>query len=273
MTANASPPGSLAVQLRRANHAQLLALVEAQGRQLQMRHLRQILLNPYCDRRIIEEILCIRPLMSLYEARAALCRYRHTPEAAAMRHVAGLFWRDQAEICRDSGLHPGLRRLANRYLLQRLPRLSTGEKMALARLASPSLLSELSRLPDKRILMAVLENPRLTTDVLRPLAADAKVSPRHLELLANHPRWGRPYEIRAALGRNPQAPFRVLFSLLPDLQRDDLEEIAQLQEHSSVITRRAREILQERWPRRSASGSTPGTAASEDPGASILTTL
>ncbi len=268
MTANASPPGSPTVQLRRADHTQLLALVEARGRQLKMRDLRQILLNPYCDRRIIEEVLCIRSLMSLYEARAALCRFRHTPEAAAMRYVAGLYWRDQAEICRDPRLHPGLRRLANRYLLQRLPRLSPGEKVALARLASPSLLSELSRLPDKRILMAVLENPRLTTDVLRRLAADPKVSPGHLELLANHPRWGRPYEIRAALGRNPQAPFRVLFSLLPGLQRHDLAEIAQLEGHSSVITRRAQELLQERWPRASAPGSTPEMPTSNDPEAS-----
>ena len=249
MTANASPPGSLAVQLRKANHPQLLALVEAHGRELRIRELRQILLNPYCDRRVVEELLAVRSLMSLYEARAALCRFRHTPEAAAMRFVAGLFWRDQAEVCRDPRLNAGLRRLANRYLSQRLPRLSRGEKVALARLASAPLLSELSRFPDERILLAVLDNPRLTVAGLRPLASDPKALPRHLELLANHPQWGRPYEIRATLGRNPQAPFRTLLALLPDLRRDDLAEIAQMQDHSSVVTGRARELLSERWPR------------------------
>lgn len=246
MTADASPPGSLAGRLRRSNHHTLLSLVEAHGRELQLRDVRQILLNPFCDRRIIEELLSIRSLMTIYEVRVAVCRHRHTPQADAMRYVADLFWRDLVEITVDRRLKPGLRQVASRTLRQRLPRLTVGELIALARRSTPPVTGELIRHADARVRQAVYENPRLTAQDLLPLASDPKATPRQLESLANHPRWGRPYEIRAALGRNPQAPFRVLFALLPDLLREDLEEIAALKGHSSIVRQRAHELLAER---------------------------
>lgn len=244
MTARASPPGSLTVRLRRANGRELLSLVEVHGAEFQLKDVRQILLNPYCDRRVIEELLCIRSLMSIYEVRVALCRHRHTPHADAMRHLSGLFWRDLVEITRDQRLSIALRRVAGRYVVQRLPRLSSGEKMSLARRASPEIVSELMKTPDLRIVAAIFDNPRLTVETLLPLASDTAASPQKLNVLATHPRWGRPYEIRAALGRNPQVPFRIHFAVLPELRREDLEEIAALEAHSSVVRQRARDLLE-----------------------------
>lgn len=246
MTANASPPGSLTVRLRRSNQSDLLSLVEARGRELKLRDVRQILLNPHCDRQVIEALLAIRSLVATYEIRAALCRHRRTPQAAAMRHVVDLFWRDLVDIAGDQRLSPALRHSANRTLQQRLPRLSVGEKMALARRATGAVLAELSQHPDLRVLSAVFDNPRLTVQDLVPLASDAHSKPRQLELLANHPRWGRPYEVRAALARNPQAPFRVLFALLPDLLREDIQEVARIESHSSIVRQWAREELTQR---------------------------
>ncbi len=248
MTASASPPGSLAADLRRANAAQLLDLVDQYGRELQLQHVRQILLNPFCDRPVLEALLCNRGLMSTNAVRSALCRHRKTPQADAMRHVGGLFWRDLMEIALDLHLTPAVRQVATRTLLQRLPRLALGEKVNLARRATPDIAVHLAALPDLKILSAVLDNPRLTVSALLPLANDHTASPHKLALLADHPRWGRPYEIRVALGRNPQAPFRVHLAILPELRRDDLRQIAELKEHASIIRQRADELARKRIP-------------------------
>ena len=257
MTASASPPGSLAVRLRRANSTQLMELVDHHGRELQLRHVRQILLNPFCDRPVIEALMSMRSLISIYVVRAALCRHPKTPQADAMRHVAGLFWRDLMEISLDLRLAPAVRRVAERTLLQRLPRLTVGEKISLARRAAPDVAVRLTELPDLRILAAVLDNPRLTASALLPLANDAQASPRKLALLAEHPRWGRPYEIRAALGRNPQAPFRVHLAILPDLRLEDLRDIAALKEHASIIRHRAAELVQSHLPKKMSRDDVP----------------
>ncbi len=160
-----------------------------------------------------------------------------------MRFVAGLYWRDLAAISLDVHVHPSVRRVAEKYLVQRLSRLTVGEKVTLARRSSGEVIAHLRHDPSVRVVAALLENPRLTEELLVPLATKSG-SPRILDLLARHPRWGRRTEIRAALAKNGATPFRAVFAILPLLARHELAEIAADEEQSSVVRNRAREILE-----------------------------
>jgi len=238
-------PIALAHELRRAPSRRLLELVIEHADELKLAEVRQALLNPYADGEVIREIASIRRLMSIYEIKAALARHPRTPEVVAMGFLPGLFWRDLMEISLDVRVRPGVRRAAEGYLVKRLSRLSVGEKMTLARRGAAPVLAELRHDPSPSVIEAVLENPRLTEALLLPMVASEKTSPRNLAQVADHPRWGRPYEVRVALSRNSKTLFRNAFEILPALRRDDLEAVESLERLSSVVRRRARELLDE----------------------------
>lgn len=236
----------LALRLRRADSRTLVSLILSEGRRLTLREVRQILLNPFVNREAIEELLVMRTLLSIYEVRAALARHPRTPRTAALRFVPGLYWRDLLEIGLDVKVTPTVRRAADTYLLRRLPGLAVGERIAIARRAGVAVLERLRADASPRVITALLENPRLTEEIILPMAASVKATPRALNLVAASPRWGRRYNLRVALSRNPQTPFQDLFEILPTLQSRDLEAVIEVAEHASIVHHRAATLLAER---------------------------
>jgi len=241
-------PEDLARRLRRAVSRELPELIASHGRRLTLRAVPQLLLNPHVTPRAIEELLQVRELLSQYEVRSAVARHPRTPETGAMRFVSGLYWRDLLAILVDVRIAPAVRKVAEKYLVQRLGRLTTGEKIAVARRAPAPVLAHLRDDPSRHVIKALLENPRLTEEALLPVVASRGTRPQILGQIAADPRWGPRYPVRVALSRNPQAPFRTLFEILPTLRRRDLEVVSELEDHSWIVRHRARELLER--PRR-----------------------
>ncbi len=200
--------------------------------------------SPFATAEVIEELLAVRRLSASYDVRSAAARHRRTPEPLALRFISGLFWRDLLEISVDVRISPTVRRIAEKYLIRRLSRLTTGEKMAVARRATPEILARLREDPSLEVIKALLENPRLTEPVLLPLVASEATLPRILDLVASTPRWKARYEVRVALSRNSRSPFRVIFEILPTLRRRDLLAVADRDDHSSIVRHRACELLE-----------------------------
>ncbi len=242
------PPPGLARRLRTASTSELMALVSDHVRHFTLKEVRQLLANPYATGEVIEELAVARHLLAVYEVRRALARHHRTPEPVALRLVSGLFWRDLSEVSLDVRIRPAVRRVAEKYLVQRLGRLAVGEKISLARRATPAVLSHLSQEGNVRVIRALLESSRLTEQVLVRLAGQSD-SPRILELVARDPRWGSRYEIRVALARNTASPFRVILAILPKLALKELESVAGDEAHSSVVRHRAQDLLETRRSR------------------------
>lgn len=237
-------PESIKLDLRRSGRDRLNRLVLDHGRLFGLPEVRQLLLNPFVDGEILQEVASIRHLTSAYPVKAALARHWKTPEPVAMRLVPHLFWRELLEICVDVRIRGPVRRAAERYLLERLSRLTLGEKISLARRIGPSAGRSLVVDAEPEVLSALMQNPRMTEEALMPLLTSDKASPQALYAVAEHPRWGTRYEIRSALCRNPQTPFSVVLRLLPELRREDLSGVATVAKHSGVVLRRVEELLE-----------------------------
>ncbi len=227
-----------------ANAKQLVELIGG-ARELTPRQVYRVLRNPFVTAEAIEALLGVRGLLASYQVRSAIARHRRTPETVALRFISGLFWRDLLEISVDMRLSPAVRRVAEKYLVRRLGRLTAGEKMAVARRAAHVVLAHLRQDPSLHVVKALLQNPRLIEAVLLPMIASESTLPRILDLVASNPRWGLRYEVRLALSRNTRSPFRVILDILPNLRRCDLEAVANQESHSSVVKRRADELLAE----------------------------
>ncbi len=232
--------------LRRVPTAQLLELIDLHAHALTLREVRQILLNPFATGEVISALAQQRALLATYPVQSALARHPRTPEPVALRLLPQLFWRELVEVGLDVRIKLAVRQSADSYLIKRLPRLAVGERAAIARRAGAPILSHLRHDPNPGVIRALLENPRLTEQVLVPLAASREASPQILHLLAANPRWGRAYEVQVALSRNPQTPFQAAFRLLPCLKPADLVALLHEEALSSVVHRQVRRVLAER---------------------------
>ncbi len=232
-------------RLREAGSEELAALVRERAAELEPPAVRQALRNPYCTTEMIELLAGVRRLLSFHQVRRDLALHPGTPETLASGFLPTLFWRDLMELTLDPRLRPTLRRAAELHLTARLPRLAVGEKMSLARRASPGVLAQLRHDPSPQVIAALLDNPRLTEGMLVPVVHAAAASPAILELIAGDRRWGVRYPVRLALVKNPATPLQTAWRLLESLRRSDLRPVAADARTPEPLRRRARVLLGE----------------------------
>jgi len=235
----------LTAALREAGEEELRRLVEEHLEEIGVPEAGQVLRNPFVTREIIELLISRPALLRAYETRHALAAHPATPEVRALRLVGGLYWQDLLRLGADVRVRPVVRKAADRHLLDRLGGLAVGEKMAIARRAGPGVLSGLRHDPSPRVIGALLENPRLTEGVLMPVVTRETTPPQVLETIAGDRRWGRRYELRLGLCRNPHTPYPTALRLLPLLKKKDLQAVASDQRLSGGVRRRARLLLGE----------------------------
>jgi len=150
-----------------------------------------------------------------------------TPPRLSLRLLPDLYWRDQAEVARNLALPPAVRSRAESLLLDGLGELRLGDRLTLARLATPSLLRALLRDADTRVIDAALECARLSESELTQAIARKEAPARLMERVALASRWTDSYGVRLALVLQPRTPLGVALAQLTSLDRRDLAWIAE----------------------------------------------
>ncbi len=239
----ASIPPELAGRLGEAGSDELLSLVREHRTRLDPAAVKIVLRNPYATAEVVDEIVSQPRLMSFYDVKRDLVLHPRTPEVLALRLVQGLYWRDLAAIGTDTRLHPRLRRSADQLMVARLPELAVGEKVSMARRAGPGLLSHLRHDPSPRVIGAMLDNPRLTEDILAPVVHGASTPGPVLALIAADRRWGLRHGLQVALCRNPGTPPVTSLRLLPLLRKSELKAVASDPRLADAVRQRARLLL------------------------------
>lgn len=226
-------------RLRDASAEELAALISDRLEEIDARAARQAFRNPFLSGSLIEALATAPALSAAYEVRREVVFHPRAPRLLALRLVPGLYWADLVRVGTDPRLHPLVRRAADQRLIERLPGMASGEKMAVARSASTAVIAAIRLDPTPRVTGALLENPRLTEGLLMPLAASDRASPPVLARLAADPRWGVRPGIRYALCRNPATPLAAAFALLPMLAKRELEAVAHDPRLAPPLRRRA----------------------------------
>lgn len=232
----------LVLRMREAGSEELLALVREHLERLDPPSVRQVLRSPFVTAEVVE-VLAHPRLLSFYDVRRDLALHPRTPQSLALQLVPGLYWRDLAALGGDTRLHPRLRRAADQYLGMRLPELAVGEKVSIARRAGSGLLAQLRHDPSPRVIGALLDNPRLTEDILFPVVHGAATPGPVLALIASDRRWGARYGLQVAICRNPGTPPATSLRLLPLLRKTELKAVAADPRLSETVRLRARVLL------------------------------
>ena len=204
-----------------------------------------ILENPYANARLIGTIAQTARLTSFYSVRLRIVSHRQTPQAHAVKFVHYLYWPDLLRLSVEVTVPATTRRAIDTQLVNRVHKLSLGEKITSARRCSPALIQVLMFDRDPKVFGALLNNSRLREENLVDLVQSGEASPEQLMMIAADRRWVSRYAIRRALVLNVTTPKGTAATQLRFLSRRDLRDIYG-NPNTSVYLRRCIERMSDR---------------------------
>jgi len=166
-----------------------------------------------------------RSWMRSREVKVAFVSNPRAPQVLSRQFLPHLGWRDLAGLSVNQLVSPVLRREAEKLLKTRLPELSLGEKVALARRGSRGLVEMLREETDALVLRAVAGNPRATEDDFGRILGRSDTPAEFLGWLADLSSWGQRRQVRLALVRHPHTPASSALRLTQGLSLRDVDEL------------------------------------------------
>jgi hypothetical protein len=202
-----------------------------------------VLDNPYVTPAICQVLAQTQRLTAFYSVRLKLAGHKQTPQAHAVKLVHYLYWTDLVRLSVDVKVPATVRRAIDTILVNRVDKLSLGERITSAKRCSHALIKAFLFDPDPKVFEALLVNQRLREDDVLVVAGSDRASTAQLQLLAEDRKWSYRYAVRKALVMNPLTPRSTAASFLRSLSKRDLKMIY-ANPGTSVYVRRCIERLQ-----------------------------
>lgn len=174
----------------------------------------------------LEELAAARPWSERPRVLAAAVMSPRAPRTLCLRLVGALSWRELADVAATMRLAAAVRARAESLLRDALGEMRLGDRITLARLATPSVLVLLLGDADPRVAEAALVNPRLREEDLVRALRRVDVSRPLVEGAAASPRWRAAYAVRLALVLQPRTPLPLALLQISSLVPGDLRRVA-----------------------------------------------
>ena len=209
-------------------------------------HLEAILSNPNLPSGLIQGIASQKQWLLRYEVRRGIVSHRNAGRALKMNLLHFLRWRDLLRVIEDRHQPPPVQRAAETLLRKRIEEMSVGEKIALARIATPAVFAALRADLHPDVVTALLMNPRLVEEEVLAICSEERASPTALAAVGACTRWSSRHPVKMALLHNPATPAKVCLEFLDSLQGSDLKEVIAAPTTSRLVRTTARQILKSR---------------------------
>ncbi|HXY38430.1 MAG TPA: hypothetical protein VEQ10_02100, partial [Vicinamibacteria bacterium] len=131
-----------------------------------------------------------------------------------------------AEVAATMRVTAAVRARAESLLRDSLTEMRLGDRVTLARLATPAVLPLLLAAAEPRVVEAALENPRLREEDLVMALRSTTVSRALVESAAAKPRWSDSYAVRLALVLQPRTPLSLALHRISGLVPRDLGRVS-----------------------------------------------
>ncbi len=178
-------------------------------------------------------------VMKSRKVKLALVAHPRTPRHISLPMVRHLFTFDLMRVALTPAVPADIKMSAEESLINRLERLSQGEKLSLARRASGRVAAALLLDSETRVIDAALENSRLTESAVIKALMRRNAPAAFVRAVCHHEKWSPRREVRIALLRNEQTPVSQALefsrSLPPALVREIL--------HGSYLPKGTKESL------------------------------
>jgi hypothetical protein len=174
----------------------------------------------------LEEIAARRPWSERPRVLARVVLSPRCPHPLALRLVPALYWHDLAEVAATARVSGAARARAESLLRDGLPDMRLGDRVTLARLATPPLLPALLADAEERVVESALQNPRLREEDLAASVRRENTPVALLRAAAASPRWSSSYAVHLALVLQPRTPLPLALGRISSLVPRDLRRVA-----------------------------------------------
>jgi hypothetical protein len=203
-----------------------------------------ILDNPYVTPAMCQAIANTQRLIGFYSVRLKLVAHKHTPQAHATKLVHYLYYTDLIRLSVDVKIAAPVRRAIDTILVNKMDKLTLGERIQSAKRCSLAIIKVLLFDPEPKVFEALLVNQRMREDEILVVANSEKATREQLQMLAKDYKWSNRYAVRKALVMNPVTPRAAAASQLRFLSWRDLRMIHN-HPATSTYLRRCIERLQD----------------------------
>lgn len=170
--------------------------------------------------------ICRQPLAeSSHNLKAAIARHPDTPASQLVSLLPQLYLFELLSLCALPGTTPDQKFAAERELIQRLPLTPLGNKLTLARRATPAVLEALLKDKDPRLLEICLSNPLLKEGALFQFLRSSSATAETISIVARHPRWQSRPNLREAILTNPKTPQIWFILWLPGMKIAEVKRL------------------------------------------------
>jgi hypothetical protein len=191
----------------------------------------------------LEEVSSTRPWSERPRVLARVVLSPRAPQALGLRLVSGLYWRDLAEVAATARVPAAVRSRAESLLRDGLGDMRLGDRVTLARLATPPLLPALLADSERQVVESTLLNPRLREEDLVTALRREDVRAVLLEATVASSRWATNYAVRLALVLQPRTPLALALQQISSLVPRDLRRVAEEAALRPLVRAAAREVL------------------------------
>ncbi len=160
-----------------------------------------------------------------YRVKLALAKNPRTPQRVSLSLLKYLRIFDMADLSRNHFIPAVLRQKVELTLMEKVPALPAGMKIALSRRANSRVLESIMQQGDRRAIDACLGSPRLTEEMLYRLLNKQTAKPLLVRAVAEHPVWSLRYLVRYALIRNFHTPMQYVEAFIEGMKSADLRDI------------------------------------------------
>jgi hypothetical protein len=174
----------------------------------------------------LEEVASARPWSERPRVLARVVLNPRAPRSLSLRLVSALYWRDLAEVAATLRVPAAVRSRAESLLMDGLFEMRLGDRITLARLATPALLPALLAATERRVTESALLNPRLREEDLVTALRREDVTLALIEAAVGSPRWASSYAVRLALVLQARTPLPLALHQIRSLVPRDLRRVA-----------------------------------------------
>lgn len=177
--------------------------------------------------RFLEVVAGTKPWSERTSVVAAVVLHAKSPRGLSLRLLPQLFWRQLADVATAPQVPAGVRVKAEADLKEQLRDLRLGERVTLARLATPPVIQRLLVEGEPKVLEALLDNPRLREEDLLVAVRRHDVPLALLDAVVASPRWAAKYAVRVELALQPKTPLSLALLQLSSLVKRDLRRVVE----------------------------------------------
>ena len=159
-------------------------------------------------------ILKSRPVL------VALVSHPKTPRFVSLPMARSLYTFELMTVALQPAVPADVKIAIEQIIVDRLEKLSLGERITLAKRGSTRVAERLLRDPDPRVVDLAMDNPYLTEACIIRTLMREEIDPRFVEKMARHRKWSLRTDVRCALLRNPNTPMAAALQFAQTLPAD-----------------------------------------------------